>query len=137
MTQAVQLDERRTNTEPGADRGPRAGSPRGVVVRPGPSLAAVNIEWYKSTGFSGSRTFESKLSMSHRATGRYSSRFRICAAFVELNCLILILKVELCAGCLKLNQYSQLVVPQFESLTTRNFWNSAVLHCVNLFAKRE
>jgi hypothetical protein len=37
-----------------------------------------------------------------------------------LYCLILILKVELCAGCLKLNQNSQLVVPNLKSLTTHN-----------------
>ena len=28
-----------------------------------------------------------KVDISHRAPGRYSSRFRICAAFVELYCL--------------------------------------------------
>ena len=44
MNQVVQLDERRTNTEPGADRGPRAGSPRGVVVRPGARCEMLNFD---------------------------------------------------------------------------------------------
>jgi hypothetical protein len=37
--------------------------------------------------FIESTTVKSKLSISHRAPGRYSSRFRICAEFVELYCL--------------------------------------------------
>jgi hypothetical protein len=78
----IPLKDRRTNTEPGADRGPRAGSPRGVVVGPGPSLAAVNIECTNQLVYRVNN-LQVKVSISHRAPGRYGSRFRICVAFVE------------------------------------------------------
>ena len=62
------------------------------------SAIVVAINW-----FIASTTFKSKLSISQRAPGRYSSRFRICAAFVELYCLTHTERTS--TGLSKLNQY--------------------------------
>jgi hypothetical protein len=46
------------------------------------STSNVQINWFNRVN-----KFKLKLTISHRAPGRYSSRFRICAALVELYSL--------------------------------------------------
>ena len=54
-----------TNTEPGADRGPRAGSPRGVVVATGKRVHLKNDEFAKKP----------HMTKGEYLAGRYRSRF--------------------------------------------------------------
>jgi len=88
VNQVLPLDQRCTNTEPGADRGPRAGSPRGVVVRPGARFDMLNFDSKVVESLKPVDLFRSMLTAAMPGPGRYSSRFRICAAFVEWYCLI-------------------------------------------------
>ena len=87
MSQALQLNERCTNTERELTGVPTRAARVGLWCDPvqGPlqSTSNVQINW-----FIESTTFKSKLSISHRAPGRYSSRFRICVAFVQWLYLI-------------------------------------------------